>query len=97
MAPVAGAVGATGAAGATEGAPFTTVATMPRLAAGAGSALALSGARAASDTLISRVLHATAVNENPIANMAAPSALTATQRVFSEPVMVNNLRRLERR
>jgi hypothetical protein len=61
---------------------------LPKLDAGAGTALALSAARAASVTLTSRVLlQATPANENPIANMAAPSALIATQRVFSELLM----------
>jgi len=54
------------------------------LPAGAGSELGLAE-RPASETPRSRELHATPTKENPIANMAAPSALTATQRVFSEP------------
>ena len=60
--------------------------TLPRLEAGAGTTTALSVACAASLTLTScGLLHATPVNAKPIANMAAPNALIATQRVFSEP------------
>jgi len=61
---------------------------LPKLAAGAGK-LTLFSARAASATLTSReLLHATAANEKPTANIAAANALTATQREFSMPVIV---------
>jgi len=84
---VAAGAAALGAAVATAAA-FTTAATLPKLDAGAGTVLARSAARAASVTLTSRVLlQATPANENLIANIAAPSALTATHRVFSEPLI----------
>jgi hypothetical protein len=74
--------------GNAEGAPFTIFATLPKLAAGAGT-LTLPDARAASATLTSRgLLQATAANEKPTANIAAANALTATQREFSMPVIV---------
>src|SRR6478752_5524010 len=90
-APATDPAGAGGVSGSAEDAPFTIFAMLLKLAAGAGT-LTLSAACAASATLTSRVLlQATPENEKPTANIAAPNALTATQRELSMPVIVENL------